>query len=520
MTDDKVNDRMFMYNNPLTNYLYNPMHHLMKMPLTKETFASYLFYSIDWKSIIGKIFNIESIIIVTFLTLIKLVLSNIHIINHHFTKDKKSQINLSFVINNVNMNSINKDVIFQKYSAIVNYIKIKNIERIKFATDINGNLTLLDDNCEIKIGDYLLIDSEIKNCSSGANINISYKLLLYSYKYKIHTLHNFINKCMKILYGKEYDKKNDIQYYFKFNNISQMNNNVIYDEYNFATNKDFKNIFFEEKDKIINKLDLFINNSNWYKNKGLPHTLGIILYGPPGTGKTSCIKAIAKYCSRNIIDVPLSKIKTCNELRLIFNDKKLNNKDIPLNKRIYIFEDIDCMLNIVGNRNDIDNDNKNKNLFNVMNNMAPEDLKNLNKLIEKNNEPDYSLDTLLNLIDGIVEPEGRIIIMTTNRYEMLDKALIRPGRFDCHILLDNCSTIIIIQIIEHFYNTKIKDERYIKLLTNLTKYEDKYVWSPAKIIQICNLYKDEKKYLDKIINYMIENFIIEKELLNYFNSKS
>ena len=180
------------------------------------------------------------------------------------------------------------------------------------------------------------------------------------------------------------------------------------------------------------------------------------------------------------------------------------------------------MLNIVGNRNNNDNnnDNKNKNLFNVINNMAQDDLKNLNKLIEKNTEPDYSLDTLLNLIDGIVEPEGRIIIMTTNRYEMLDKALIRPGRFDCHILLDNCSTKIIIQIIEHFYNTRINDERYIKLLTNLTKYEEQNVWSPAKIIQICNLYKDDNKYLDKIINYMIENFVIEKELLIYFNNKS
>ncbi len=514
MIDDKVNDRTFMYNNPITNYLYNPMYNYKKMPITKETFFSYLFYSIDWKLIIGRIFNIESLIIVTFLTIIKLVLSKIHIINHYFTKDKKSQINLSFVINNINMNSINKDIIFQKYSAIVNYIKIKNIERIKFATDTYGNFTLLDDNSEIKIGDYLFIDSEIKNSSCGANINISYKLLLYSYKYKIHTIHKFINKCMKILYGKEYKIKNNIQYYFKFNNISQMNNCVLYDEYNFATNKDFKNIFFEEKDKIINKLDLFMNNSNWYKSKGLPHTLGIILYGPPGTGKTSCIKAIAKYCSRNIIDVPLSKIKTCNELRLIFNDKKLNNKEIPLNKRIYIFEDIDCMLNIVGNRND--NQNENKNLINIINNIAPEDIKNLNKLIEKNNEPEYSLDTLLNLIDGIVEPEGRIIIMTTNRYELLDKALIRPGRFDCHILLDNCSTKIIIEIIEHFYNTKINDDRYIKLLTNLTKYNDKNVWSPAKIIQICNLYKDESKYLENIINYMIENFMTEKDLLNYF----
>jgi ATP-dependent Zn protease len=524
MSDNKVSNDKFMYN-PLTNYLYNPMSHSMKTPLIRDTFWSYLFYSIDWRMIIKKIFNIESVIIISFLTLIKLVLSNIHFINYYFTKDKKAQINLSFVINNINMNTINKDLIFQKYSAIVNYIKMKNIDRVKFVTDSNGKLTLLDDNSEIKIGKNLLIDSEYKNNSAGANINISYKILLYSYKYKIHTLHNFINKCMKILYGDDFKKKNNTLFYFKFNNIGQLNNNIIYEENNFETNKSFKNIFFEEKETILKKLDLFMNNSDWYKNKGLPHTLGLILYGPPGTGKTSCIKAIAKYCSRNIIDIPLSKIRTSNELRLLFNDKKLNNKEIPLNKRIYIFEDIDCILNIVGHRNNNDNNNNNKNndnknLLNVINNMAQDDLKHLNKFIEKNTDPEFTLDELLNIMDGIVEPAGRIIIMTTNRYEKLDKALIRPGRIDCHILLDNCSTKIIIQIIEHFYSTKINDERYIKLITKLTKYEDQYVWSPAKITQICNFYKDDDKYLEKIINNMIENFTNEKELLQYFNYKS
>jgi SpoVK/Ycf46/Vps4 family AAA+-type ATPase len=110
--------------------------------------------------------------------------------------------------------------------------------------------------------------------------------------------------------------------------------------------------------------------------------------------------------------------------------------------------------------------------------------------------------------------------MTTNRYELLDKALIRPGRFDSHILLDNCTIKIIIEIIEHFYGVKITDERYLKLLTRLSTFEDRKVWSPARIIQICNLYKDEKKYLKNIVSYMIENYKKEKELLNYFSSSN
>ena len=53
-------------NNPLTSFLYNPMHNqmhnLFNLPLNKETFVKLIFYSVDLRSIIGKVFNIESLI--------------------------------------------------------------------------------------------------------------------------------------------------------------------------------------------------------------------------------------------------------------------------------------------------------------------------------------------------------------------------------------------------------------------------------------------------------------------------
>lgn len=43
---------------------------------------------------------------------------------------------------------------------------------------------------------------------------------------------------------------------------------------------------------------------------------------------------------------------------------------------------------------------------------------------------------LLNVLDGVVDTPGRIVIMTTNQVDVLDPALIRPGRIDKTILLD------------------------------------------------------------------------------------
>lgn len=49
--------------------------------------------------------------------------------------------------------------------------------------------------------------------------------------------------------------------------------------------------------------------------------------------------------------------------------------------------------------------------------------------------PSFVMQGLLNVLDGVVDTPGRIVIMTTNHPETLDAALIRPGRIDKKIYL-------------------------------------------------------------------------------------
>jgi ATP-dependent 26S proteasome regulatory subunit len=161
----------------------------------------------------------------------------------------------------------------------------------------------------------------------------------------------------------------------------------------------------------------------------------------------------------NAISIKLNSNFNFVKLKDIIYKKELNNDIIiPLNKRIFIFEDIDCMTDIIIDR-DKEKKNKNKN----------------------NNNNNNNLSYLLNILDGIHETSGRIIIMTTNKPEVLDKALIRPGRIDHIIHFENATTDDIKNMINFYWNNK----KEIKINEDLNlKY------THAEVINICRKSSD------------------------------
>merc|ERR1712038_1841546 len=71
---------------------------------------------------------------------------------------------------------------------------------------------------------------------------------------------------------------------------------------------------------------------------------------------------------------------------------------------------------------------------------------------------ELNLTGLLNVLDGVVDTPGRMLIMTTNHPEILDPALIRPGRIDKKLYLGYLKYQDIASMIEHYFQTTLSQE--------------------------------------------------------------
>jgi SpoVK/Ycf46/Vps4 family AAA+-type ATPase len=102
----------------------------------------------------------------------------------------------------------------------------------------------------------------------------------------------------------------------------------------------------------------------------------------------------------------------------------------------------------------------------------------LSSYIEKmnKNKTNNNLSNLLNIIDGLNESSDRIIIVTSNHPEKLDKALIRSGRIDIKINFKKSSSSDMIKMLHHYWD----NENTIIIPT-----EWSYKISPADIINDC-----------------------------------
>ena len=216
----------------------------------------------------------------------------------------------------------------------------------------------------------------------------------------------------------------------------------------------FQNSYFQEMDTVLKKIDFFLNNKAWYLAKGIPYNLGILLYGEPGCGKTRFIKQLMNYTKRHGIDIKLNDGMDFNDLQhLIYNEELDETHIIPQNQRVLIFEDIDALGEVVKERQaSVAQTDEKKSVCDSSNN----EIKLLSSLLKMSNDTkNNNLSCLLNMLDGIHECSGRIIIMTTNKLDVLDKALIRPGRIDLKLHFKKCSSYDVAKMIEKFWSIEV-----------------------------------------------------------------
>ncbi|KAI1386838.1 BCS1 N terminal-domain-containing protein [Hypoxylon trugodes] len=194
------------------------------------------------------------------------------------------------------------------------------------------------------------------------------------------------------------------------------------------------------KEDIVNDAKDFLARRQWYVNRGIPYRRGYLLYGPPGSGKSSFIQALAGELDFSVAMVNLSEIGVTDD-KLAFLLTKLPERTILL------LEDADSAF---VNRRKRDSDG-------------------------------YSGGTvtfsgLLNALDGLSAGEERIAFLTTNHVELLDPALIRPGRVDMTVRIGEATKYQAAQMWDRFYGDidteGIHRDRFLQRLEELDLFRE------------------------------------------------
>jgi transitional endoplasmic reticulum ATPase len=158
------------------------------------------------------------------------------------------------------------------------------------------------------------------------------------------------------------------------------------------------------KQSLIEMVEWPLKNPESFERMGIQPPRGILLYGPPGTGKTLLAKAVANESGANFISVkgPELKSKWVGESERMIRDLFRRARQVA--PTVIFFDEIDSL---APRRSGSGSDHVSESI----------------------------VSQLLTEMSGLEELKGVVVIAATNRPDIIDPALLRPGRFDRHIMV-------------------------------------------------------------------------------------
>lgn len=303
---------------------------------------------------------------------------------------------------------------------VINYEKSRTIEYIPVREVVYGDFTF----------------TYVQHTQDGTDKSIEKRLnsITISSKKSTRVIQEFIRKCYEEYVDDKLKCEDETKYYYK---QIPSKEGVRFKKYPICNRTTFDKLYFPEKSKILELVDKL--------SSGEIHKLSLLLHGTPGCGKTSVIKALAKQLGYSIIEVKLSFMINDAALGDVFhnkaiiyhqhNDEKfgLQTDIVPLNKRIYIFEDVDAECDVILQRSSNDKPLSNEVTDNKKVAIGDVSKEFFDKIMNKWLKKGLTLSGILNVFDGVLEINGAVIVMTTNHPDKLDDAFKRPGRITLSI---------------------------------------------------------------------------------------
>lgn len=214
----------------------------------------------------------------------------------------------------------------------------------------------------------------------------------------------------------------------------------------------------EISQRLIQDVFTFLSSSEWYSRRGIPYRRGYLLHGPPGTGKSSFVKALAGHLDYNICLLNLGE-------GIMTDDRLLHLLTVLPDRSILLLEDIDAIIPPSAGGS-----------FQPRSKDASQVSSGATRV---------TLSGLLNALDGVASAEDRILFMTTNHYERLDPALLRPGRIDVQQYFGYATSLQAKRMFMQFYPGRSElAEEFAVLIT------EQAAISPAQIQGHFIIYRD------------------------------